>query len=79
MNLLQSYFKRTTSSDLRMCSIDDVDIVIYNRVQFEIVDRDISKAVKMMSDLYGNSVKNYSYTSPKDELMSLTNYKLKFY
>jgi hypothetical protein len=79
MNLLQSYFKRTTSSDLRMCSIDDVDIVIYNRVQFEIVDREIAKAVKMMSDFYGNSVKNYSYTSPKDESRSLTSYKLKFY
>jgi hypothetical protein len=79
MNLLQSYFKRTTSSDLRICSIDDVDIVIYNRVQFEIVDRNTSKALKMMSDFYGNSVKNYSYTSAKDELMSLTSYKLKFY
>jgi hypothetical protein len=79
MNLLQSYFKRTTNSDLRLCSIDDVDIVILNRDTFEIVEKKSLHTLKGGYDFYNKSIKNYSYTSPKDELTSLTGYKLKFY
>jgi len=79
MNLLQSYFKRTLNTDLNLCSIDDVDIVIYNRTDFEIVEKKSLHTIKGGYDFYNKSVKNYSYTSPKDELTSLTNYKVKFY
>ena len=79
MNLLQSYFKMTTRSDLNLCSIDNVDIVILNRDTFEIVEKKSLHTLKGGYDFYNKSIKNYSYTSPKDELTSLTSYKLKFY
>ena len=79
MNLLQSYFKRTLNTDLNLCSIDDVDIVIYNRTQFEIVEKKSLHTIKGGYDFYNKSIQSYSYTSPKDELTSLTNYKVKFY
>lgn len=77
MNLLKSYYKRTIVCDLNLCSIDNVDIVIYNQAQFEIVNENTSK-IKMF-DFYEKSIKNYSYTSAKDEFNGLTSYKLKFY
>ena len=79
MNLLQSYFKRITSSDLNLCSIDDIDVVIVNRDNFEIIEKKSLHTIKGGYDFYNKSIQHYSYTSPKDELMSLTNYKLKFY
>jgi hypothetical protein len=79
MNLLQSYFKMTTRSDLNLCSIDNVDIVILNRDTFEIVEKKSLHTLKGGYDFYNKSITNYSYTSPKDELTSLTGYKLKFY
>lgn len=79
MNLLQSYFKRTLNTDLNLCSIDDVDVVIYNRMQFEIVEKKSLHTIKGGYDFYNKSVQSYSYISPKDELTSLTNYKVKFY
>ena len=79
MNLLQSYFKRTLNTDLSLCSIDDVDIVIYNRTQFEIVEKKSLHTIKGGYDFYNKSITNYSYTSPKDEFSGLTSYKLKFY
>lgn len=79
MNLLQSYFKRTVSGDLRVCSIDDVDIVIYNRTQFEIENPNKKILLGGGYGFYENSISKYSYTSPKDDLKSLTGYKLKFY
>jgi hypothetical protein len=79
MNLLQSYFKMTTRSDLNLCSIDNVDIVIVNRTRFEIIEKKSLHTVKGGYDFYNKSIQHYSYTSPKDELTSLTGYKLKFY
>lgn len=79
MNLLQSYFKRTLNTDLNLCSINDVDIVILNRDTFEVVEKKTLDTLKGGYEFYNKSIKNYSYTSPKDELTSLTSYKLKFY
>lgn len=79
MNLLQSYLKRTLNTDLNLFSIDDVDIVIYNRTQFEIVEKKSLHTITGDYDFYNKSITNYSYTSPKDDLKSLTGYKLKFY
>ena len=79
MNLLQSYFKRQLSEDFSLFSINDVDIVILNRDTFEIVEKKSLHTLKGGYDFYNKSIKNYSYTSPKDELTSLTSYKLKFY
>ncbi len=78
MNLLQSYFKRQLSEDFSLFSINDVDIVIYNRTQFVVEEKSLN-TIKGGYDFYNKSIKNYSYTSPKDELTSLTSYKLKFY
>ena len=77
MNLLQSYFKRELSEDFSLFSIDDVDVVIYNRTQFVVEEKSLN-TIKSGYDFYNKSIKNYSYTSPKDELTSLTSYKLKF-
>ena len=79
MNLLQSYFKRQLSEDFSLFSINDVDIVILNRDTFEVVEKKSLHTLKGGYDFYNKSIKNYSYTSPKDELTSLTSYKLKFY
>jgi hypothetical protein len=79
MNLLQSYFKMTTRSDLNLCSIDNVDIVIVNRSRYEIIEKKSLHTVKGGYDFYNKSIQHYSYTSPKDDLKSLTGYKLKFY
>lgn len=79
MNLLQSYFKRQLSEDFSLFSINDVDIVILNRDTFEIVEKKSLHTLKGGYDFYNKSIKNYSYTSPKDELTSLRSYKLKFY
>ena len=79
MNLLQSYFKRQLSEDFSLFSINDVDIVILNRDTFEIVEKKSLYTIKGGYDFYNKSIKNYSYTSPKDDLKSLTGYKLKFY
>jgi hypothetical protein len=79
MNILQSYFKKITSSDLNLCSIDDVDVVIVNRDNFEIIDKKSLPTVKGGYEFYNKSIKDYSYTSPKDEFSGLTTYKLKFY
>ena len=79
MNLLQSYIKRELKSDLNLCSIDNEDVVISNRRDFE-----YEPSPKLMLgggySLFEKSVQSYSYTSPKDELKNgLTGYKLKFY
>jgi hypothetical protein len=79
MNLLQFYFKRRLSVDFSLFSINDVDIVILNRDTFEIVEKKSLNTLKGGYDFYNKSIKNYSYTSPKNELTSLTGYKLKFY
>jgi hypothetical protein len=79
MNLLQSYFKRQLSEDFSLFSINDVDIVILNRDTFEIVEKKSPHTLMGGYEFYNKSIKNYSYTSPKDELTSLTSYKLKFY
>jgi len=78
MNTLQSYFRRTLNTDLNLCSIDDVDIVILNRDTFEIVEKKSSHTLMGGYDFYNKSVSKYSIFSPKDELTSLTSYKLKF-
>lgn len=78
MTVLCNYFKRELNGYLNLCSISDYDILIYNRTQFEIVDKGTSKSIKLF-DFYNKSVHGYSYTSPKDDLKSLTGYKLKFY
>ena len=79
MNLLQSYFKRELSVDFSLFSINDVDIVILNRHTFEIGEPNKKVLFGGKYGFYEKSIKNYSYTSPKDELTSLTSYKLKFY
>lgn len=79
MNILQSVFKKLLSEDFSLFSINDVDIVILNRDIFEVVEKKSLDTLKGGYDFYNKSIKNYSYTSPKDELTSLTSYKLKFY
>jgi hypothetical protein len=69
----------TTRSDLNLCSIDNVDIVIVNRTPFEIIEKKSLHTVKGGYDFYNKSIQHYSYTSPKDEFSGLTSYKLKFY
>ena len=80
MNILQSYFKKITSSDLNLCSIDDVDVVIVNRDNFEIIDKKSLPTVKGGYEFYKKSIQNYSYNSTKNDLESLmSGYKLKIY
>ena len=79
MNTLQSYFRRQLSEDFCLFSINDVDIVILNRDTFEIVDKKSSHTLMGGYDFYNKSVSKYSIFSPKDELTSLTGYKLKSY
>lgn len=76
MNLLQYHFKRTLNTDLNLCSIDDVDIVIYNRTQFVVEEKSLN-TLKDGYEFYHKSVSKYSIYSPKEELTSLTSYKLK--
>ena len=79
MNLLQSYFKMTTRSDLNLCSIDNVDIVIYNREVYIQPDKSLH-TVKGGYEFYKKSIQHYSHTSTKNDLESLmSSYKLKFY
>ena len=79
MNLLQSYFKMTIRGDLRVCSIDDVDIVIYNREVYIQPDKSLH-AVKGGYEFYKKSIQHYSHTSTKNDLESLmSGYKLKIY
>jgi hypothetical protein len=77
MITLLNYFKRELNTYLNLCSIDNYEIVIYNRSRFEIENP--NKNILFGGD-YRNSVSNYYYTSPKDNLRELTGYKkLKFY
>ena len=77
LNLLQSYFRKVLNTDLSLCSIDDVDVVILNRDQYEIVEKKSLHTLGGGYEFYHKSVSKYSIYSPKDELTSLTSYKLK--
>jgi len=59
MGLLQSYFKRTLSGDFGICSIDNVDIVIYNREQYEIKLKKSLHSINGGYDFYRNSITSY--------------------
>ena len=67
MNLLQSYFKRQLSEDFSLFSINDVDIVIYNRTQFVVEEKSLD-TLKGGYEFYHKSVSKYSIYSFKEDL-----------